>query len=51
MPALTYSQINAALGSYKDPEADFKAVLNQVIPRLYSMGIYRDLTIQYRLLS
>lgn len=26
-----------------------KAVLNQVLPRLYSMGIYRDLTIQYQL--
>lgn len=49
MPALTYSQIESALGSYKDPEVEFKSVVNQVIPRLYSMGIYRDLTIQYQL--
>lgn len=49
MPALTYSQINESLSSYKDPAANMKAVLNQVLPRLYSTGIYRDLTIQYQL--
>lgn len=49
MPALTYSQVETSLGSYKDPSANFRAVLNQVIPRLYSSGIYRDLTIQYQL--
>jgi hypothetical protein len=49
MPALTYSQINEALSSYKDPAANMKAVLNQVISRLYATGIYRDLTIQYQL--
>lgn len=49
MPALTYDQINDALSTYKDPEVSMKAALNQVIPRLYSMGIYRDLTIQYSL--
>ena len=49
MPALTYSQVETSLGSYKDPSANFRAVLNQVIPRLYSTGIYRDLTIQYQL--
>lgn len=49
MPALTYSQVETSLGTYKEPGADFRAALNQVIPRLYSSGIYRDLTIQYQL--
>jgi hypothetical protein len=49
MPALTYDQIENALGSYKEPGSVLKDALNQVIPRLYSTGIYRDLTIQYQL--
>jgi hypothetical protein len=49
MPALTYSQVEDSLGSYKEPGSDFRAALNQVLPRLYSTGIYRDLTIQYQL--
>lgn len=49
MPALTYRHINEALGTYKDPSVSMMSALNQVLPRLYSMGIYRDLTIQYQL--
>ena len=49
MPALTYSQVEESLGTYKEPASNLRAALNQVIPRLYSSGIYRDLTIQYQL--
>jgi hypothetical protein len=49
MPALTYQQIDEALGSYRDPSMSLMSALNQVLPRLYSMGVYRDLTIQYQL--
>ena len=49
MPALTYSQVEESLGTYKEPASNLRAALNQVIPRLYSTGVYRDLTIQYQL--
>jgi hypothetical protein len=49
MPALTYFQVASSLGTYKDPNVTLMDALNQVIPRLYSMGVYRDLTIQYQL--
>ena len=37
------------LGTYIEPDGDFKASLNQVLARLYNMGTYRDLTVQYSL--
>jgi hypothetical protein len=49
MPALTLSQVTGILGAYVEPSGDFLASLNQVVARIYSMGTYRDLTIQYSL--
>jgi hypothetical protein len=49
MPALTLDQVTATLGSYVEPSGDFTASLNQVVARIYSMGTYRDLTVQYSL--
>ena len=37
------------LDKYIEPDGDFKASLNQVLARIYNMGIYRDLTVQYSL--
>ena len=37
------------LGTYIEPNGDFKSSLNQVLARIYNMGIYRDLTVQYSL--
>jgi hypothetical protein len=49
MPALTLAQVTTTLGAYVEPDGDFTASLNQVLARIYSMGTYRDLTIQYSL--
>lgn len=49
MPAYTLSQLAPMLDKYVEPDGDFKASLNQVLARLYNMGIYRDLTVQYSL--
>jgi hypothetical protein len=49
MPALTLNQISSMLGSYIEPDGDFKSSLNQVLARIYNIGTYRDLTIQYSL--
>jgi hypothetical protein len=37
------------LDKYVEPDGDFKSSLNQVLARIYNMGIYRDLTVQYSL--
>jgi len=37
------------LDKYVEPDGDFKASLNQVLSRIYNMGTYRDLTVQYSL--
>jgi len=42
MPALTAAQISQQLGQYIEPGGDFLAALNQVLPRVYSMGFWRD---------
>ena len=49
MPAYTLSQLAPMLNSYVEPDGDFKSSLNQVLSRIYNMGIYRDLTVQYSL--
>lgn len=49
MPALTVNQIRNTLGSYVEAGGDFIASLNQVLARIYSIGTYRDLTVQYSL--
>ena len=49
MPATTASQLVPLLDKYIEPDGDFKNSLNQVLSRIYNMGTYRDLTIQYSL--
>ena len=49
MPAYTLSQLAPMLNTYVEPDGDFKSSLNQVLSRIYNMGIYRDLTVQYSL--
>ena len=43
MPALTLSAINQSLNDYVRPDFDFLTSLNMVLPRIYSMGYWRDL--------
>jgi hypothetical protein len=43
MPALTLSAINQSLNDYVRPDFDFITSLNMVLPRIYSMGYWRDL--------
>jgi hypothetical protein len=49
MPSLTLNHMTSLLGTYIEPNGDFKASLNQVLARIYNMGTYRDLTVQYSL--
>jgi hypothetical protein len=49
MPSLTLNHITSLLGTYIEPNGDFKASLNQVLARIYNIGTYRDLTVQYSL--
>jgi hypothetical protein len=49
MPATTVNQLVPLLGSYIEPSGNFKSSLSQVLSRIYNMGTYRDLTIQYSL--
>ena len=49
MPSLTLNHLTSLLGSYIEPDGDFKASLNQVLARIYNTGTYRDLTVQYSL--
>lgn len=49
MPALTTNQLRNLLGEYVEMGGDFLKSLNQVLSRIYSMGTYRDLTVQYSL--
>lgn len=49
MPAYTLSQLAPMLDKYVEPDGDFKSSLNQVLSRIYNMGTYRDLTVQYSL--
>jgi hypothetical protein len=49
MPSLTLNHLTSLLGTYIEPDGDFKASLNQVLARIYNMGTYRDLTVQYSL--
>jgi len=49
MPSLTLNHITSMLGTYVEPNGDFKASLNQVMARLHNIGTYRDLTVQYSL--
>ena len=51
MPALTVAQLQPILGSYTEPAADFSAALAQVLPRLYALGMWRDLVYQVSMRS
>ena len=49
MPAATVNQLASLLDTYVEPDGDFKKSLNQVLARMYNMGLYQDLTLQYSL--
>lgn len=43
MPAYTAAQLETKLSSYVEPNGDFYEALSQVLPRIYSTGLWRDL--------
>lgn len=43
MPALTVKAVTKALSEYVRPDEDIVAKLNLVMPRIYAMGMWRDL--------
>ena len=43
MPALTVKAVTKALSDYVRPDEDIVAKLNMVMPRIYAMGMWRDL--------
>ena len=43
MPALTVKAVTKALSEYVRPDEDLVAKLNLVMPRLYAMGMWKDL--------
>lgn len=49
MPAMTVKSLSDQLSSYCSPDQRFIPVLNLVLPRLYSMGYWRDLAYEYRI--
>lgn len=49
MAAQTYNTLAPILEGYIEPQGDLQASLNQVLDRIYTMGIYRDLTVQHSL--
>jgi hypothetical protein len=51
MPAYTVDQLRPILGSYVEPSGDFTAALAQVLPRLYALGMWRDLVYQVSMSS
>ncbi len=42
MPAYSVSQLETILGSYVEPNGNFTAALAQVLPRVYSAGLWPD---------
>ena len=44
MPTLTVAGVEEALNSYKSVGSSFIQQLNLILPRLYAMGMWRDLT-------
>jgi hypothetical protein len=43
MPAMTVKSLSDQLSSYCSPDQQFLPVLNLILPRLYTMGYWRDL--------
>ena len=43
MPAYTVAQLEGILGTYTKPGVTFISALSQVLPRIYAMGLWRDL--------
>lgn len=39
----TVSQLESVLGQYVEPGGTFRAALEQVLPRIYNLGLWRDL--------
>jgi len=46
MAAYTVSQLESLLGSYVEPSGNFTTALAQVLPRIYNLGMWRDLTFE-----
>lgn len=44
--AKTVAQLEAVLSPYIEPNGDFKTALAQVLPRLYHLGLWRDLVVE-----
>jgi hypothetical protein len=51
MPAHTVDQLKPILGSYIEPGGDFSAALAQVLPRIYALGMWRDLVYEISMRS
>tara|TARA_R110000851_G_scaffold176920_1_gene323680 strand:+ start:251 stop:1186 length:936 start_codon:yes stop_codon:yes gene_type:complete len=49
MPALSLAQINTQLEAYAPTDGTFLPRINQTLARIYNMGTYRDLTVQFSL--
>jgi hypothetical protein len=49
MPAYTVAQLEEQLGSYVAPNTEFRACLAQMLPRLYNLGMWRDLVYEISL--
>lgn len=49
MPALTVRAISKALSGYVRPDEDIVAKLNLVMPRVYAMGMWRDLLFDWQI--
>jgi len=46
MPAYTVAQLEPMLSQYLAPQASFTTTLAQVLPRIYAMGMWRDLVFE-----
>lgn len=46
MPAYTVAQLEPLLSQYLAPQASFTTTLAQVLPRIYAMGMWRDLVFE-----
>lgn len=47
--ATTLANIRETLGDYTERNGEFLPAVNQVLARLYDLGVYRDLTVEYSL--
>ena len=45
--AATLNHIRESLENYTERNGEFLPALNQVLARIYALGIYKDLTVEY----